>query len=72
MDRKEQIKQAGIRRHGSEEAWRKFLSDSAKLSKGGGLAYLKIHDPEKLREIASKGGKSRAGKTKKVVEETSE
>lgn len=61
MDRKEKIRLAGIKKHGSEEAWREFLRQSSAKSKRnsagtGGFAYLKAHDPNKLREVSKKGG----------------
>lgn len=55
MATKEQLRQAGIKKHGSEEAWRKFLRESgAKASRPGtgGFHALKKSDPDKLRSIS--------------------
>lgn len=62
MDHREKLRLAGIKRHGSEEAWREFLRQAAAKSsrnKGGtgGFAYMKLHDPEKLSEISRRAGK---------------
>lgn len=61
MDRKEQLKQAGIKKFGSEEKWRAFLRESSAKSKRnsvgtGGFAKMKLEDPERLKEISKKGG----------------
>lgn len=50
-----------IEKHGSEEAVRQFMSESAqKSSKNaagtGGFAYMAKHDPERLREVSRVGG----------------
>lgn len=57
-----------IEKHGSEEEVRKFMKESNSKSarnKGGtgGFAYMKIHEPERLKEVSSEGGK-RSTKTK--------
>lgn len=51
-----------VNKYGSEEAVHEHMSDSSKRRKsfGGGLAALKKTDPEKLRIIASMGGKASA------------
>lgn len=59
-ERAKKLAEAGVKRHGSIEAWRAFLADSAKKAKHTkpqGMAWLKIHDPDRLKEISSKGGK---------------
>lgn len=72
MNKSEQMRAAGIAKHGSEEAWRKFQSESAKragpATKPKGFAYLQVHSPAKLRKISSKGGKASAKPTNKVVQ----
>lgn len=56
-----------IELHGSEEAVRAYLSQSAKKSRGntkgnGYWAQLKISDPDKLKEISKRAAQSRWGK----------
>lgn len=51
-----------IEQHGSEEAVREFMRQAAAKSrrnkKGtGGFAYLKKHDPTRLKSISARGGK---------------
>lgn len=57
------VREAGIKKHGSEAAWREYMrqasNKSSRNSKGtGGFRYLKEHNPEKLKEIAVMGGKT--------------
>lgn len=61
QSRKEKLKQAGIRRFGSEIAWRTFLRESSAKSRRnsvgtGGFAKMRLEDPERLKEISRKGG----------------
>lgn len=61
MDRKELIRQAGIKRFGTEEKWREHLRQSSAKSKRnskgtGGFNHMKRTDPERLREVSKKGG----------------
>ncbi len=63
MEHKEKLRLAGIKRHGSEKAWRQFLRDSSNKSQRnkvgtGGFAMLKKTDPERLRQISVQGGKN--------------
>ncbi len=49
-----------IERHGSEEAVREFMRSNSNKSNRNtprGFAVLKEKDPERLKEIASEGGK---------------
>lgn len=53
-----------IKKHGTKEAVRQAMADRQKLSREnytgkGGFAYLKEHDPDKLKEITTQGGKRR-------------
>lgn len=65
MTRSEKIRLAGIKKHGSEEAWREFLrqcsAKSERNTKGTGyFAVLKKTDPAKLKKISSIGGSNGA------------
>ncbi len=67
--RAEKIKKAGVKRFGSEAAWREFLrQSSAKSARNtvgtGGFNYLKRTDPERLKEISKRGGRN--GRTKQL------
>lgn len=69
LSRAEKLRLSGIKRYGSEEAWREFLRQASNKSrrnhKGNGyFAQLAKQDPNKLRELSSKGGK--VGKSDKV------
>lgn len=59
---RQKLKEAMIKRYGSEEAvseeYRRRQALSRKTYKGtGGFAYLKKHDPDKLSNISKKAGK---------------
>lgn len=59
--RSEMLREAGIARFGSEEAWRAKLkewSNRADRSTPRGFEVLKYKDPEGHRKISSKGGKT--------------
>ena len=52
-----------IAKYGSETAVREFMSANSNKStrnqKGtGGFAWMKLHDPEKLKQAVSKGGRT--------------
>lgn len=67
--RAEKLMEAGIARHGSESAWRAFLRESAKKAKHTkpqGFAYLKLNNPDKLKEISIKGGQYAPNKQNKA------
>lgn len=59
--RAELLKQAGIKRFGSEEAWRHHLSESAKLAdktkNPRGFSVIAAKNPELHKELSSRGGK---------------
>jgi len=60
--RAQMIKQAGIARHGSEKKWRAYQSNAARKAtynrnKPQGFAHMKIHAPDRLKDISIKGGK---------------
>lgn len=60
-----------IRKHGSEEAVRQFMSESAKqVTERGeaGFASMKKRDPERVREISKLGVAARAKKRKEADE----
>lgn len=68
MDRKEQLRLAGIKRYGSEQAWRQMLSDSSNKARRDtprGLTIVQQRDPQKFLEISAKGGRGGKGKPKK-------
>lgn len=62
-----------LRKHGSEEAVREYMKETAKKASHpgtGGFRHLKANDPTKLKELSSKGGKnSKRGKAKRVQTE---
>lgn len=69
----EKIRLAGIAKHGSEEAWRKFMQESGSKVKdrsNGGFASMKKNNPERLHAISKKAGLKRWGKDEK--QETTE
>jgi hypothetical protein len=58
LTRAEKLRLAGIKRFGSEAAWRKHLSESSnKADRTTPRGFAKI-DPELHREISRKGGQS--------------
>lgn len=60
VTRAEKLRLAGIKRFGSEGAWRAHLRESAKKAshtKPQGFAVLSQRDPELHKQISSKGGK---------------
>lgn len=66
MDRKTKWWTTAIEKFGSEEAVREHMAASAKKASRpgtGGFAYLKKHDPEKLRAISIVAG-SKGKRTK--------
>ena len=66
MTHAEKIKAAGIRKHGSEEAWRAFQRDAGSKVRNRGRGYfgkLKAEDPAKLSELSKIGGKARHAET---------
>jgi superoxide dismutase len=61
------LRESGIKKFGSLEAWREFqrsaASKSSRNSKGtGGFAWLKANDPDRLKAISSAGGKKSSRK----------
>lgn len=67
MEHREKLRLAGIKRHGSEEAWRQHLAVSARKAvhtKPQGFAVMKQTDPDRLREITSMGGRASKRKPK--------
>lgn len=62
-----------IEKYGSEEAVREVMrqnaNKSAKNTGGGGFAYMKKHDPIRLRQTSSVGGKNRRGYRKEYESE---
>lgn len=61
-----------IKKHGSEHAVRLIMAERQNKSRetykgGGGFAYLKETDPEKLKQITAKGGRT-SRRTKGGVE----
>ena len=57
----EKLRLAGIKRYGSEEAWKQAQRESGALARRDtprGFKVLKEKDPERMREIAVLGGKS--------------
>lgn len=65
-------KEKMIEKLGSEEAYRQFMRDNARKSsinrKGKwGFAHMKENNPERLKKLASKGGKSGRTESKKTV-----
>jgi hypothetical protein len=64
-ERKEQLRQAGIKKHGSEEAWREFMRKSgAKASRPGtgGFHHMKLNNPSRLKEISKDAVQTRIAK----------
>ena len=57
LTRAEMLKKAGIERYGSEELWRKALSDGAKKADYTTPRGFAVMSPELRRELASRGGK---------------
>lgn len=58
----EKLRIAGVRKYGSEEAWRKSLSNAGKKASRpgtGGFKHLKGKDPERLREISVNAARAR-------------
>lgn len=58
----EKLRLAGIKRHGSEQAWREFLRQSgnkARRDTPRGFTVLKEKNPKLLSKISKKGGKAR-------------
>lgn len=64
--RAEKLKQAGIKRHGSIEAWRKAMADQGR--KGGKATgdSKRRGDKEYYSTIGKRGSEVRYGKTTKV------
>lgn len=74
MTHADKLKAAGIKRFGSEEAWRAFQSASsnkARRTGKGGFAWLKENDPEKLKEISKNAAQKRHETERIQAEETS-
>lgn len=70
-ERAKKLMEAGIKRHGSVEAWREFQRQASNKSrrnhKGNGyFATLKKNDPEKLKELSKKGGLSGSKATREI------
>lgn len=62
LSRAEKLREAGIRRYGSEVAWRRALSDGAKKAEKhgrGGFHYLKANDPDRLSRLAKEAARKR-------------
>lgn len=60
MTRAEKLRLAGIKRFGSEDAWREHLRVSARKAghtKPQGFAVIAQRDPALHKQISSKGGK---------------
>ena len=58
----EKLREAGIKRYGSEEAWRKVLSEGAKKAERhgrGGFHHMKENDPDRLSRLAKEAAKKR-------------
>lgn len=58
------LREAMIARHGSVEAWKKYMSDLGKrggaASNTGGFAYMKAHGMEdKIRAAGARGGRGK-------------
>ena len=69
MGHKEEWWKKMILKHGSEEAVREFMAKSATQVKSrgkGGFYYLKQNDPDKLKHISQKGGKTRSKDTNEI------
>lgn len=62
----EKLRLAGIKRFGSEEAWldskRVSGAKGGKKSRGGGFAYMKNNDPNRLKQVSDLGRATRWGK----------
>jgi hypothetical protein len=58
LTRADKLRLTGIKRFGSEAAWRKHLSESANKADRTTPRGFAVIDPELHREISSKGGKS--------------
>lgn len=56
-ERGEKLKATGIRKYGSEELWRKALSDGAKKADRTTPRGFAVIDPELHKEFSSRGGK---------------
>lgn len=62
MSRAEKLRLAGIKKYGSETAWRRALSDGAKKAERhgrGGFHHLKRTDPERLKELSTVAARKR-------------
>lgn len=71
MDRKEKLRQAGIAKHGSEEAWREAMREygaRADRTTPRGFAILKDKDRKLHSEISKRGAEARWAKQR--AEET--
>lgn len=68
-ERGDKLKATGIRKYGSEELWRKALSDGAKKADRTTPRGFAVIDPELHKEFSSRGGKksrrTKTGDTKK-------
>lgn len=62
LSRAEKLRLAGIERFGSEENWRRALSNGAKKAKKhgrGGFHHMKNTDPDKLKELSAAAARKR-------------
>lgn len=61
----EKLRLAGIKRYGSEEAWKIAQAENGRSASHpgtGGFAYMAQHDPSRLKYIAKKAINKRYGR----------
>lgn len=65
LTRAEKLRLSGIKKYGSEAAWRKALSDGAKKADRTTPRGFAVIDPELHKEFSSRGGR-KSKRTKKI------